>query len=106
MQGDDLIELELMLNRFRKLIGELLRGVLLRNSFQPWEIDILLDMQECDVPPRRKLEILRQYQRAVEKQMLTGPGPPMKLSAFLQERTTRRPIIENSPESTMRIASE
>ena len=106
MQGDDLIELELMLNRFRKLMVELMRGMVVRNAFQPWEIEILLDLQDCDLPARRRHEILRQYQRAVEKQMITGPGPPMKLSTFLHERTTRRPLIENSPESTMRIASE
>ena len=91
--ADDLIEMELTLNRFRRLIGELMRGTLARNSFQPWEVEILLDIENCEIPPRRRLDTLRQYQRAVEKQMETGPGPPMKLSEFLQEKTTRRPTI-------------
>jgi len=39
---------------------------------------------------RRRMEILRQYQRAVERQMATGPGPPMKLSEFLAIRARRR----------------
>jgi hypothetical protein len=91
--ADELIELELTLNRFRRLIGELMRGTLARNSFQPWEVEILLDIENCEIPARRRLDTLRQYQRAVEKQMETGPGPPMKLSDFLQEKTTRRPAI-------------
>lgn len=93
MAGDDLIQLELMLNRFRRLIGELIRGALVRNSFQPWEVAILLDIEECHVDSRHRIEVLRQYQRSVEKQMETGPGPPMKLSEFLQLKMTRRPTI-------------
>ena len=106
MTADDLVELELMLNRFRRLIGELMRGTLVRNSFQPWEVEILLDMDNCEVPPRRRLDTLRQYQRAVEKQMQSGPGPPMKLSEFLQDKTTRRPVMAQPPPTTIRMASE
>jgi hypothetical protein len=93
MVGDDLIQLEVMLNRFRRLIGELMRGAVMRNCFEPWEVDILLDMETCAPEPRQRMEILRQYQRAVEKQLETGPGPPMKLSEFLQLKATRRPTI-------------
>jgi hypothetical protein len=93
MVAEDLIELELMLNRFRRLVSELMRGEMARNSFQPWEVDILLDVESCSVESRQRLEILRRYQKAVEKQMETGPGPPMKLSEFLQLRSTRRPTI-------------
>jgi hypothetical protein len=90
MVADDLIELELMLNRFNRLIGEVMRGALARNSFQPWEAEILMDLENCPLEKRRRMEILRQYQRAVEKQMATGPGPPMKLSQFLAIRARRR----------------
>jgi hypothetical protein len=61
-----------------------------RNSFQPWEIDILLDLEACELESRRRLEILRQYERAVERQLESGPGPPMKLSSFLILRAQRR----------------
>ena len=91
--SEDIIALELMLNRFRKLITEILRGNIPRTTFQPWEVEILLDMQSCELESRRRGEILRQYQKAVEKQLETGPGPPMKLSEFLQLRMTRRPKI-------------
>jgi len=88
--ADDLIDLELMLNRFNRLIGEVMRGVLARNTFQPWEVEILMDLENCPLDRRRRLDILRQYQRAVERQMQTGPGPPMKLSEFLIMRARRR----------------
>jgi len=86
MAADDLVQLELMLNRFRRLIAEVMRGATARNSFQPWEVDILMDLERCELDRRRRFEILRQYQRAVEKQMEMGPGPPMKLSEFLAIR--------------------
>jgi len=89
--ADDIIELELMLNRFRRLIAELMRGAVVRQSFQPWEVAILLDFETCTIEPKRRLELLRQYQRAVEKQLQSGPGPPMKFSEFLQLKSTRRP---------------
>jgi hypothetical protein len=84
--AEELVELELTLNRFNRLIGEVMRGALARNSFQPWEAEILLDLENCRLERRRRLEILRQYQRAVERQMTAGPGPPMKLSQFLAVR--------------------
>lgn len=93
MTADDLIELELMLNRFNRLIAELIRGTIVRNSFQPWEVEILLDIETCTLEPRKRVDILRQYQKAVTRQLETGPGPPMKLSEYLQVRTTRRPKI-------------
>jgi hypothetical protein len=88
---DDLIELELMLNRFRRLVADLIRGSLRRNSFESWEIDLLLDFETCPLNPRKRLQILRAYQKAVEHQLESGPGPPMKLSEFLQLKITRRP---------------
>jgi len=88
--ADEIVETELTLNRFRRLIGEVMRGALARNSFQSWEVEILMDLGNCRLEPRRRIEILRQYQRAVERQMVTGPGPPMKLSEFLVMRARRR----------------
>ena len=88
-EADDLVEQELMLNRFNRLMGELMRGAIARNVFQPWEIDLLLDIESCPLE-RRRLETLRQYQKAVERQLDTGPGPPMKLSAFLAMRAANR----------------
>ena len=87
---DDLIQRELMLNRFKRLMGELLRGEIARNSFHPWEIEILLDMDACQLERRQRVDTLRQYQRAVERQLESGQGPPIKLSEFLIARQLRR----------------
>ena len=87
---DHLVQLEIMLNRFNRLLVEIMRGAIARNSFQPWELEILLDLQQCNLERKRRNEILRQYQRAVSKQLETGPGPPMKLSEFLVIRDRRR----------------
>jgi hypothetical protein len=89
MPTEDLADLELMLHRFTRLINEVMSGECERNSFLPWELAILLDMEDCQLERRRRLEILRQYRRAVEHQMEFGPGPPMKLSQFLEIRAQR-----------------
>ena len=90
MAAEELIETELMLNRFHRLIGELIRGFIGRNTFQPWEVQILLDIYACKLPRRKSIETIRQYQRAVDRQLQSGPGPPMKLSEYLEMRTRRR----------------
>jgi hypothetical protein len=94
MSAEEYEQRERQLNRFRRLIGELLRGEMHRNSFEPWEIELLIDFETCQLPSRRRLEILRQYQRAVERQLETGPGPPIKLSHFLVLREQRRNALE------------
>jgi hypothetical protein len=106
MPEDDPYRWELMLNRFRRLIAEVIRGAVQRNAFDPWEIGILLDIQACGVTPKRLPKTLRAYLKVVEHQLQSGPGPPMKLSEFLQRRTTRRPETANAPSSTIRTASE
>jgi hypothetical protein len=88
--ADDPIQLELMLNRFKRLMSEVMRGAVARNTFEAWEIDILLDLENCQLERRRRWDILRQYQRAVDRQLQTGPGPPMKLSQFLEARERKR----------------
>jgi hypothetical protein len=106
IEADDLVEQELMLNRFNRLMGEITRGTITRNVFQPWEIDLLLDIDSCPLNRRRHLEIIRQYQKAVGRQLEAGPGPPIRLAVFLAMRaaakeqrlngyanTTRRPSI-------------
>jgi hypothetical protein len=86
MESDELVAREVMLNRFRRLLGEIQRGAISRNNFQPWEVEFLLDMESCQVEPRQKARILKQYEKAVERQLERGPGPPMKLSEFLKCR--------------------
>ena len=90
MADPEPVDLELMLNRFRRLYAELTAGIISRQTFLPWEVAIILDYQECVLQPKRRREILRQWERAVVRQMQRGPGPPMKLSTFLAVREERR----------------
>lgn len=99
MLTEDLVELELMLQRFHRLIAELMGGKTGRNSFLPWELDILLDLETCQFERRRRKDILRQYTRAVDRQMQHGPGPPMKLSEFLKLRAERAANKPRPPQS-------
>jgi hypothetical protein len=92
--ADDLIERELMLNWFRRLMTELQRGAINRNLFQQWEIDLLLDIEGCQLERRRRADIIRQYVRAVERQLENGRGPPMKLPEFLASRGPTRTTVE------------
>lgn len=96
MPEEESVDLELMLNRFRRLFAELKRGAITRMTFQPWEVELIVDFQECEVSPKRRLEILRQWERAVTRQMQTGPGPPMKFSTFLVQREQRREKLKSA----------
>jgi len=74
---------EVLLNQFNKLIAELLKGSIGRNTFRPWEIEILLDIETCSLRDGNKKETLRRYQRSVQRQMEKGASAPMKLSEYL-----------------------
>ncbi len=75
---------EVVLNRFNKLLQELVRGTMNRNTFQPWEIEILLDIEMCNLQETVKRETLRRYQKAVQRSMEKGARSPLKLSEYLQ----------------------
>jgi hypothetical protein len=86
MGMEDPPDLELMANRFRRLVKELLEGAVRRTSFQPWEVHLLLDLQDCRLTRSRRDEALRRYQRVVEKQLERGELPPVKFSDFVGRR--------------------
>ena len=75
---------EVVLNRFNKLLQELVRGTMNRNTFQPWEIEILLDIEMCNLRETVKRETLRRYQKAVQRSMEKGARTPLKLSEYLE----------------------
>jgi hypothetical protein len=77
---------EELLAQFNRLIRELLRGKMNRNTFYPWEIELLLDIENCRMRESAKENILRRYQKAVQRQMEKGAKAPMKLSEFLSRK--------------------
>ncbi|MBV6434659.1 MAG: hypothetical protein IANPNBLG_04933 [Bryobacteraceae bacterium] len=81
---------ELVLAQFNKLINELLRGTINRNCFRPWEIAILLDIENCNLRDGNKKETLRRYQKFVQRQMERGAASPVTLSSYLSGLRAKR----------------
>jgi hypothetical protein len=90
---DSLPDSDTVLAQFNRLMQELLRGTMNRNTFRPWEIDILLDIENCELRDLNKREILRRYQRAVQRQMEGGARLPLKLSQYLEGQKARRQAV-------------
>jgi hypothetical protein len=77
------IDPDALLAQFNKLMQELLRGTMNRNCFRPWEIDLLLDIESCNLRESNRREILRRYQKAVQRQFDRGSNSVLKLSEYL-----------------------
>lgn len=80
---EETLSSEVVSTRFNRLLGELLRGKLKRNCFQRWEVDLLLDIESCEMGPGAKRQALKRYQRAVTRQLEKGANRPFKLSEYL-----------------------
>ena len=87
---DTLPDSDAVLNQFNRLIQELLRGNMARNTFRPWEIDLLLDIEFCNLRDAARRETLRRYQRAVQRHMEKGARLPLKLSEYLENVRVKR----------------
>jgi hypothetical protein len=80
---EDVVSPEAILAQFNRLIRELLRGQITRNTFRPWEVKLLLDFEGCRLREATRERTLRRYQKAVQRQMELGAAEPMLLSEFL-----------------------
>src|ERR1700676_4716921 len=87
---ESLPDSDAVLAQFTRRIQELLRGSMHRNTFRPWEIELLLDIESCNLRESSKRETLRRYQKAVQRQMEKGARLPMKLSEYLEAVKTKR----------------
>lgn len=86
-----------ILQQFNKLIQELLRGNMKRNSFRRWEIDLLLDIGDCNLQGSQRRNLLQRYQKAVQRDMEKGASTPLKLSEYLEMLRARRDAREPRP---------
>ena len=80
---ESLPDSDAVLAQFNRLIQELLRGNMHRNTFRPWEVELLLDIEACNLRDSSRRETLRRYQRAVQRHMEKGARLPLKLSEYL-----------------------
>ena len=89
---------ETVLAQFNRLIQELLRGNMHRNTFRPWEIELLLDIETCNLRETSKRDVLKRYQKAVQRHMEKGARLPLKLSEYLEAaRAKRTPNPHSAP---------
>ncbi len=79
-----------LLMQFNKLMQDLLRGTMNRNTFRPWEIDLLLDIEHCNLRDGNRREILRRYQKAVQRNVDRGSSSLLRLSEYLERNRVRR----------------
>ena len=88
---ESLPDSDAILAQFNRLVQELLRGNMQRNTFRPWEIEILLDIEGCNQRENAKRDILKRYQKAVQRHMEKGARLPLKLSEYLEAVKMKRP---------------
>ena len=79
----DEVNPEETLAQFNRLIRELVKGQINRNTFRPWEVELLLDVENCNLRDSSRETTLRRYQKAVQRHLERGADKPMKLSEFL-----------------------
>jgi hypothetical protein len=83
-----------VLAHFNSLIEGMLAGRIQRSTFQPWEIEILLDAMNCNLGgPKRAKAVVREYQESVRRQLEGGAPLPMKLSEFLASRVPNKASV-------------
>jgi hypothetical protein len=73
-----------VLAQFNRLLRELLGEGLHRHTFRPWEIEILLDIESCNLKDPQRGTILRRYQKAVQRMMEKGARMPLRFAAFME----------------------
>jgi hypothetical protein len=91
-----------VLARFQRLMKDVRMGDWTRNSFDPWEIELLLDIAACDPEIQRRRGLLERYQRAVERRLSNHCELPMKLSEYisgLRARQDARVAAQSARES-------
>ncbi len=79
-----------ILAQFNRLMTEMIKGNLHRNTFRPWEIELLLDIEACTIRENNRKDVLRRYQRAVQRHMEKGASLPLKLSEYLEAVRAKR----------------
>jgi hypothetical protein len=72
-----------VLARFIRLMRDLENGASTRHCFRPWEVELLLDFETCDLGTTNKQRVLRRYRRAVQRRLEKGVPIPLKLSEYL-----------------------
>ena len=79
------------LGRFRRLMRELDNRSTSRNCFHRWEIELLLDLDQCGLRGSKRQRTIERYRRAVERQLERGGGRPLTLSEYIEGARRKAP---------------
>ncbi|MEP7362280.1 MAG: hypothetical protein ABI972_03425 [Acidobacteriota bacterium] len=75
-----------MASRFHRLMGSFISNNLNRTVFQRWEIELLIDIEACQMERRVTMRMFAEYRKAAHKQLVESGGAPMQLSEYLELR--------------------
>lgn len=94
--------------RFQRLIGELLEQRVRRNSFQPWEVDLLIDIDQYQFPRSLRTRLLQRYERAVLKSLEKGISKPFLFSQYLETTWLGRtnPYLQTHKSSALHLSRQ
>jgi hypothetical protein len=70
--------------RFNRLIRSVLDGDLKGNSFQPWELEIILDLERWPLPQAEFRRAILRYQRYGNRCLCKGAAVPQTISDYFQ----------------------
>ncbi len=82
-----------ILIRFNRLMRDIQNGASARTCFKPWEVELLLDIQACDLEPLNRRRVLQRYTRAAQRRLEQGFSRPLRLSEYLARSRTRAASI-------------
>jgi hypothetical protein len=75
---------------FTELIQELIGGVIQRHVFSRPELELMLDLETCQIRKSTRADVLRRYLKAVQQQFAEGAATPLRLSLFVQKEAQQR----------------
>lgn len=84
-------ELERRLSQLDRLLAEMIAGDFSRTTFQPWEVEILLDIQSCATSGLSRKQLLKRYQKAAHRWFCRGGRTLLLLSDYMSKRHRRTP---------------
>ena len=61
-----------------------------RHTFTQWELELLLDLQNCKIRKSARAEMLRRYLKAVQVNLSEDGSTLLRLSTFLEREAQRR----------------
>lgn len=87
-----LVELENRLARLDTLLADMIAGQFGRTTFQPWEVEVLLDIHACNPGEPHRKELLKRYQKAAHRWFDRGGRTLLLLSDYIAKRHLRTPV--------------